>query len=317
MRRSRSLSVCDVSMPATTRSSAYSKSAVLDPRAQAARGGDRGLVADVGQLGAGQPGGLAGDLRRSRRPCPAACCDVCTPRIALRPATSGGETKTCRSKRPGRSSAGSSLSSRFDAAMTTRSPRGLEAVHLDQQLVERLLALGVVVRAAAGADGVDLVDEDDRRRVACAPRRTGAGCGRRRGRRTSRRSWRPTASRTARRTRWPRPWPAASCRCRAGRAAGCPSGPSRRACVKRSGSVRNSTTSRSSALAWSTPATSSHLTEDAESGLISCGLVLGIIFIVRHRKKTMRAMKAIGPQVRRLFEMWSHRLMCDQVSRAS
>ena len=40
----------------------------------------------------------------------------------------------------------------------------LEAVHLDQQLVERLLAL-VVAAAEAGttmpADGVDLVDEDD------------------------------------------------------------------------------------------------------------------------------------------------------------
>ena len=44
---------------------------------------------------------------------------------------------------------------------------GLEAVHLDEQLVERLLAL-VVAAAEAGAavssDRVDLVDEDDRRR---------------------------------------------------------------------------------------------------------------------------------------------------------
>ena len=43
----------------------------------------------------------------------------------------------------------------------------VEAVHLDEQLVERLLAL-VVATAEAGAavatDGVDLVDEDDRRR---------------------------------------------------------------------------------------------------------------------------------------------------------
>ena len=45
---------------------------------------------------------------------------------------------------------------------------GLEAVHLDQQLVERLLAL-VVAAAEAGAamtaDRVDFVDEDDARRV--------------------------------------------------------------------------------------------------------------------------------------------------------
>ena len=44
----------------------------------------------------------------------------------------------------------------------------VEAVHLDQQLVERLLAL-VVAAAQTGAavpsDGVDLVDEDDRRGV--------------------------------------------------------------------------------------------------------------------------------------------------------
>ena len=41
---------------------------------------------------------------------------------------------------------------------------GVEAVHLDQQLVEGLLALVVPAagaRAAVAADGVDLVDEDD------------------------------------------------------------------------------------------------------------------------------------------------------------
>ncbi len=45
---------------------------------------------------------------------------------------------------------------------------GLEAVHLDQQLVERLFAL-VIAAAEAGAamtaDRVDFVDEDDARRV--------------------------------------------------------------------------------------------------------------------------------------------------------
>ena len=41
---------------------------------------------------------------------------------------------------------------------------GREAVHLDEQLVQRLLALGVVVAAAPAADGVELVDEDDRGR---------------------------------------------------------------------------------------------------------------------------------------------------------
>jgi hypothetical protein len=44
----------------------------------------------------------------------------------------------------------------------------LEAVHLDQQLVQRLLALVVAAaqaRAAVAADGVDFVDEDDAGRV--------------------------------------------------------------------------------------------------------------------------------------------------------
>src|SRR6478735_85176 len=46
---------------------------------------------------------------------------------------------------------------------------GVEAVHLDEDLVERLLALVVTAteaRAALATDGVDLVDEDDARRVA-------------------------------------------------------------------------------------------------------------------------------------------------------
>ena len=47
----------------------------------------------------------------------------------------------------------------------------LEAVHLDEQLVQRLLALVVTAaeaRAAVAADGVDLVDEDDAGRVLLA-----------------------------------------------------------------------------------------------------------------------------------------------------
>ena len=47
----------------------------------------------------------------------------------------------------------------------------LEAVHLDEQLVQGLLALVVTAaeaRAAVTADGVDLVDEDDARRVLLA-----------------------------------------------------------------------------------------------------------------------------------------------------
>jgi len=57
-------------------------------------------------------------------------------------------------------------------------------------------------------------------------------------------------------------------------------------------------TSCNSALASSAPAIWSHLTAPAESGLISCGLVLGINFIVRQRKKTISAMNAIGAQLK-------------------
>src|SRR5205085_9720958 len=48
---------------------------------------------------------------------------------------------------------------------------GLEAVHLDEELAERLPPLVVTAaeaRAAVTSDGVDLVDEDDARRVLLA-----------------------------------------------------------------------------------------------------------------------------------------------------
>ena len=68
---------------------------------------------------------------------------------------------------------------------------GLEAVHLDQQLVERLLAL-VIAAAEAGAamaaDRVDFVDEDDAGRVLLGLLEHVAHAARRRRRRTSRRS---------------------------------------------------------------------------------------------------------------------------------
>ena len=67
----------------------------------------------------------------------------------------------------------------------------VEAVHLDEDLVEGLLAL-VVAAAEAGAalapDRVDLVHEHDARRSCAWPGRTGRGRGSRRRRRTSRRT---------------------------------------------------------------------------------------------------------------------------------
>ena len=58
------------------------------------------------------------------------------------------------------------------AATTITREREIEAVHLDQQLVQRLLALlvGVTARSAASAPHrVDLVDEDDAAAVLRGP----------------------------------------------------------------------------------------------------------------------------------------------------
>jgi hypothetical protein len=55
-------------------------------------------------------------------------------------------------------------------------------------------------------------------------------------------------------------------------------------CLNRFGSVRKSTTSRSSAFVSSTPATSSQVIELFDLGEISWGFVRGISFRVRHMK---------------------------------
>ena len=103
----------------------------------------------------------------------------------------------------------------------------LEAVHLDEQLVQGLLALVVAAaetRAAVPADRVDLVDEDDARARSSCPAGTGRGRGSRRRRRTSRRSPSPRSRRTARPLRPRSRARAASCRCPAGRSGARPSG---------------------------------------------------------------------------------------------
>ena len=157
----------------------------------APRGQDRRLVDEVGQVGAGEARRSGGRRLQIDRPCRAACPCTWTSRIARRPLMSGRSRITCRSKRPGRSSAGSRTSGRLVAAMTMTLVLRVEAVHLDQDLVERLLAL-VVAAAQAGAalaaDGVDLVDEDDARARCAWPDRRGRARGWRRRRRTSRRT---------------------------------------------------------------------------------------------------------------------------------
>ena len=115
----------------------------------------------------------------------------------------------------------------------------LEAVHLDEELVQRLLALVVTAAqagAAVAADGVDLVHEDDAGARPAWPARTGRGRARRRRRRTSRRSRSPRSRRTARRPRRRPSGRAASSPCRAARRGGRPWGCARRAPGTSSGS---------------------------------------------------------------------------------
>ncbi len=126
---------------------------------------DRRLVADVGQVGARQPAGLLGDDARGRRPRAAACRVVWTSRIRRRPSTSGGETKHLAVEAPGAQQRRVELLEEVGRGHDDDVAGRGEAVHLDEQLVEGLLALGVVVGAAPRADRVELVDEEDRGRV--------------------------------------------------------------------------------------------------------------------------------------------------------
>ena len=63
--------------------------------------------------------GCPGPRHRGRRREPGACLRTCTARMAARSAWLGSGISTWRSKRPGRSRAGSSVSGRLVAAMTT------------------------------------------------------------------------------------------------------------------------------------------------------------------------------------------------------
>ena len=107
-------------IPATTRSSAASKSisaTVVAPRRAAKIAASLQMFArsapvrpEVWRASSWKSTSSASGLLRE-----------CTLRIRSRPPTSGGETKIWRSNLPGRSSAGSSFSSRFEAAITTTS----------------------------------------------------------------------------------------------------------------------------------------------------------------------------------------------------
>ena len=109
---------------------------------------------------------------------------------------------------------------------------GLEAVHLDEQRVQRLLALVVPAaeaRAAVAADGVDLVDEDDAGRVLLALLEQVADA---RGADAHEHLDEVRARDREERARWPRRRPrgrGASCPCPEGRSGARPSGSCRRA----------------------------------------------------------------------------------------
>ena len=121
----------------------------------------------------------AGRPRRGRRLLERLAPSCAPSRICSRPARSGVDTSTCRSKRPGRRSAGSRSWMRFEAPMTTTWRAVAEAVELDEELVERLVLLAVEAVSGTGrADGVELVDEHDRGRVLARLREQAPDAGR-------------------------------------------------------------------------------------------------------------------------------------------
>ena len=211
--------------PERTRSIASSSSGCSISSLLGAHGQQRRLVDDVGEVGAGEAGRLMGDAHqvgvrgdraaaRVQREDLGAAVDVGHVDDDLPVEAPGPQQRAVENV------GAVGRGHHHDAGL------GAEAVHLDEHLVERLLAL-VVALAHAGAalapDGVELVDEDDRR----APLRGPDGTGRAHGRRRRRRATRRTPSRRARRSwRRPRRRPrgrAASCRYRGARRAARPS----------------------------------------------------------------------------------------------
>src|SRR4051794_22669431 len=135
-----------------------------DRVAAAAGAEDRRLVADVGEVGAGEAARLLGDevevgvlaqrfvARVDVEDPPAA------PDVGRRDVDLAVEAARAQERRV-------ELLEQVGGGHDDEPAARREAVHLDEELVERLLALGVLVRAAPRADRVELVDEDDRRLV--------------------------------------------------------------------------------------------------------------------------------------------------------
>ena len=150
-----------------TRSIASSSVSSVIGRAVVAGGQQRGLVEHVGEVGAGEAGRAAGDgvevdvggerlALGVHRQDGLAALEVGPVDGDLAVEAAGAQQRRVEDVGPVR------RGDQDDAALD------VEAVHLDEHLVERLLALVVPAAhagAAVAADGVDLVDEDDRRRV--------------------------------------------------------------------------------------------------------------------------------------------------------
>ena len=155
------------SAPSTIFSSASVKSGAALVVA-AARGQQRRLVDEVAQVGADHARASSPRSRRGRRRRRAAPSG-CGPRGSAggRPGRAGA-TATRRSKRPGRSSAGSRISGRLVAASTITPSLPVKpsiSVRIWLSVCSRSSWPPMLAPAAAGAaDRVELVDEDDRRR---------------------------------------------------------------------------------------------------------------------------------------------------------
>ena len=204
---------------------------------------------------------------RGRRRSASGLSRVCTSRIALRPLRSGGETKIWRSKRPGRSSAGSSFSSRFEAAITTISSRAAKpssstSSWLSVWSFSPEMSLPRVAPTASSSSMKMIAGRLLARLAEQPPDAGGAEAGEHLDERGGRLGEEGGVRLVRHRLGQQRLAGA-----RAGRAAGCPAARARPAPRKRLGSRRNSTTSRSSSLASSTPATSSQLHRAGRGGL--------------------------------------------------
>src|SRR6185312_9114138 len=138
-----------------------------DDLATTAGAQERGLVDEVGEVGAGEPGSLPRkraevDLAADRLALGVHLEDLLAA-VAIGAVDHDLAVEAARAQQRGIEDVGPVGGRDQDDVVLE-----LEAVHLDQQLVERLLALVVTATqagAAMASDGVDLVHEDDAGRV--------------------------------------------------------------------------------------------------------------------------------------------------------